>query len=76
MVVFGNSLAMAALYYIVPAFGLHRIRHIKLLSTPGCTPIYNVKSLNNRYRNCPQFFKISMEIIQKMMPDIIFLNFM
>lgn len=72
MVVIGNSIALAALHYIVPAFNLSKIRHIKLLAAPGCLPIYYTETV---YPKCQHFVDETIKIIRNFRPDVVFLNF-
>ncbi|VDN60976.1 unnamed protein product [Dracunculus medinensis] len=74
VVVYGNSLALAAFYYIAQAFSPSRIHRIVLLSAPGCLPMYDTESFH-RWPNCSLFANEALRIISEFKPDVVFLNF-
>ncbi|VDN54052.1 unnamed protein product [Dracunculus medinensis] len=74
VVVYGDSYAFAALYYIAQAFSSSRVHQILLLSAPGCLPIYDTESYR-KFPKCWRFAKEAVKKISEFKPDVVFLNF-
>ncbi|VDN54131.1 unnamed protein product [Dracunculus medinensis] len=72
-VLFGDSFAYTALYYIIQAFGPERLGHIKRCARYGCTPILSYSEDSST--SCNILAKSCLTVIHRMKPDIVFLNF-
>uniref|UniRef100_A0A915BW87 Acyl_transf_3 domain-containing protein n=1 Tax=Parascaris univalens TaxID=6257 RepID=A0A915BW87_PARUN len=72
--VFGNSFAHRSFRAIVDAFG-QRIKEIRLIANPGCPPFIGSIFTEIPEVECDSVLNASVELIEEMKPDIIFIIF-